>query len=79
MPAYILERRSERDGLEVNPIFRDIQGIENLRSIPKAVLNIVISPWLGLEATRKLEEKFGAPFPWSRTGCPWDPGILRPF
>jgi nitrogenase molybdenum-iron protein beta chain len=49
-------------GLKVNTIFGDIQGVECLRSIPEAELNIVINPWLGVEAAKKLEEKFGTPF-----------------
>lgn len=57
-----IKRTLELVGLDVNPIFGDIQGIERLRSIPEAELNIVISPWLGVEAAKKLEEKFGTPF-----------------
>ncbi len=57
-----IKRTLELVGLDVNPVFGDINGIESLRSIPEAELNIVISPWLGVEAARKLEEKFGTPF-----------------
>ncbi|HWQ20895.1 MAG TPA: nitrogenase component 1 [Methanotrichaceae archaeon] len=57
-----VKRTLELTGLEVNPIFGDIQGIESLQSVPEAELNVVISPWLGIEAAKKLQDKFGTPF-----------------
>jgi len=49
-------------GLEVNIIFTEFSGLENLIKIPAAELNIVLSPWNGQRAAKKLEEKFGTPF-----------------
>lgn len=49
-------------GLDVNIIFTEFEGLENLIKIPAAELNIVLSPWNGHKAARKLQEKFGTPF-----------------
>ncbi|PWB49688.1 MAG: nitrogenase [Candidatus Methanoperedenaceae archaeon] len=57
-----LQRTLELIGLEVNPIFGDLKGIESLKKIPEAELNIVVNPWLGKEVADKLETKFGTPF-----------------
>lgn len=57
-----IKRTLELLGLEVNPVFGDLKGVESLRRIPEAELNIVVSPWLGIEAADKLETKFGTPF-----------------
>lgn len=48
--------------LDVNIIFTEFSGLENLIKIPAAELNIVLSPWNGLRVAKKLEEKFGTPF-----------------
>lgn len=52
----------EKIGLKVNTIFTDFDGIENLRKIPAAELNLVLSPWIGVKAVEKLQQKFGTPF-----------------
>lgn len=52
----------EKIGLDVNMIFTEEDGLDALRSIPSAELNLVLSPWSGVAAVRKLEEKFGTPF-----------------
>jgi len=52
----------EKIGLSVNMIFTENSGLEALKSIPSAELNLVLSPWSGVAAARKLEEKFGTPF-----------------
>ncbi len=57
-----ITRTLELLGLEVNPIFGDLVGVEGLKKIPEAELNIVVNPWLGIEAADKLETKFGTPF-----------------
>lgn len=49
-------------GLEVNPIFGDLSGVEGLKRIPAAEHNIVLSPWQGIAAAKKLKEKFGTPW-----------------
>jgi nitrogenase molybdenum-iron protein beta chain len=56
------ERILNSVGLEVNPIFGSRASVENLRRIPEAELNIVISPWQGHATAKKLEEKFGTPY-----------------
>ncbi|MBJ6724382.1 nitrogenase component 1 [Geomesophilobacter sediminis] len=49
-------------GVEANMIFTEPDGLEALRRIPSAELNLVFSPWSGVPAARKLKEKFGTPF-----------------
>jgi nitrogenase molybdenum-iron protein beta chain len=50
-------------GLKVNILFGPAsEGISEWRAIPKAQFNLVLSPWLGLETARHLEEKYGQPF-----------------
>lgn len=57
-----IKRTLELIGLEVNPIFGDLQGVDALKAIPEAELNIVVNPWVGIETAKKLEEKFGTPY-----------------
>lgn len=49
-------------GLETNQIFGGRYGVEGLKDIPAAQLNIVLSPWQGLKAAEKLKEKYGTPY-----------------
>ena len=49
-------------GLSVNMIFTENSGLAALKDIPAAELNLVLSPWSGIAAANKLEEKFGTPF-----------------
>lgn len=49
-------------GLEANILFTEFNGLENLRELPAAELNLVLSPWNGHRVARQLEEKFGTPF-----------------
>ncbi len=58
----IMKSLLEQIGLSVNMIFTENSGLEALKSIPSAELNLVLSPWSGVPAARKLEEKFGTPF-----------------
>ncbi len=53
-----IERLLNSLGLEVNTLFND-HKIEDLSA---AALNIVLSPWVGIEAAQKLEEKYGTPY-----------------
>ena len=46
-------------GVEANIIFTQFDGVEKLRDIPAAELNIVLSTWNGHKAAHKLKEKFG--------------------
>ncbi|WP_243375205.1 nitrogenase component 1 [Geotalea sp. SG265] len=52
----------EKIGVQANMIFTENDGLEALQSIPSAELNLVFSPWSGINPARKLEEKFGTPF-----------------
>lgn len=49
-------------GVEANIIFTEEDGLSNIQRIPAAEYNIVLSPWNGHRAVKKLEEKFGTPF-----------------
>jgi nitrogenase molybdenum-iron protein beta chain len=49
-------------GLEVNPIFGDLSGVDALRRIPAAELNIVLNAWEGIEPAKRLQKKFGTPY-----------------
>jgi nitrogenase molybdenum-iron protein beta chain len=49
-------------GIEANIMFGDFDSVENIEKIPAAVYNIVLSPWVGHRAAKKLEEKFETPF-----------------
>ena len=53
----------ERLGLRVNILFGwSSAGVDEWRNIPNAQANLVVSPWVGVKAARKLEEKFGTPW-----------------
>ncbi len=57
-----IRRDLEKLGLSVNVIFGDLGGVNNLKKIPAAELNIVLSPWVGIKAAKSLEDKFGTPY-----------------
>lgn len=57
-----IKRILERLGIEVNTIFGDYGGVSNLKTIPSAELNIVLSPWVGVRGAELLKEKFGTPY-----------------
>ncbi len=52
----------EKIGIEANVIFTEPDGLESIDKIPAAEYNIVLSPWNGHRAAKKLEDKFGIPF-----------------
>lgn len=52
----------EKIGVEANILFNEFDTLEKLHKIPAAELNIVLSPWNGHKAAKKLEVKFGTPF-----------------
>lgn len=61
----------EKFNIEANVLFGEFDTVENINKIPAAAFNIVLSPWVGHRAAKKLEEKFGTPyisFPGSPTG-----------
>ena len=49
-------------GIEANILFTEFEALEKIEKIPAAEYNIVLSPWNGHRAAKKLEEKFGIPF-----------------
>lgn len=58
----IIRELLKKIGLKANIIFTDFDAVENLRKIPAAELNIVLSPWLGTKFIENLQQKFGTPF-----------------
>jgi nitrogenase molybdenum-iron protein beta chain len=57
-----LEKLISELGLIPNTIFGYKRGIENINKIPKAKFNLLVSPWVGLDNVKQMEEKFGTPF-----------------
>lgn len=57
-----LERLVTDLGLIPNTIFGHGRGIENLKKVPEAEFNLLVSPWVGLESVQFLEQKFGTPY-----------------
>ncbi|WP_026881879.1 nitrogenase component 1 [Clostridium akagii] len=57
-----LEKLVEELGLIPNTIFGQGRGLKNIDKIPKADFNLLVSPWVGLENVKLLEEKFGTPY-----------------
>lgn len=57
-----LETLIEELGLIPNTIFGHGRGIDNLKKIPNAEFNLLVSPWEGLESIKFLEKKFGTPY-----------------
>jgi nitrogenase molybdenum-iron protein beta chain len=49
-------------GLTPNTIYGFGRGIKNIDKIPEAEFNLLVSPWVGLESVKFLEEKFGTPY-----------------
>lgn len=52
----------EKIGIEANIIFTEFDGYENLKKIPAAELNLVLSPWNGHKIAEKLLDKFDTPY-----------------
>lgn len=57
-----LEELLQAIGLVPNVIFGHKHGLENIRRIPKAEFNLLVSPWVGLENVRHMQAKFGTPY-----------------
>lgn len=49
-------------GLKPNVIFGPGKGLTALNKVPQAQFNLLVSPWVGLNNVKHLEEKFGTPF-----------------
>ena len=57
-----LESLIESIGLKPNTIFGFGRGIENIKKIPKAAFNLLVSPWVGLSNVKHMQDKFGTPY-----------------
>jgi nitrogenase molybdenum-iron protein beta chain len=53
-----IERILNLAGLEVNTLFNG----KDIKDLSKASLNIVLSPWVGVDIAKKLEDKFNTPY-----------------
>jgi nitrogenase molybdenum-iron protein beta chain len=58
----VLKATFAKLGVDANILLTEFGGVENLRRIPSAELNLVLSPWNGHRAASKLEERFGTPW-----------------
>lgn len=56
-----LEQLLIRLGLTPNTLFGHGRGISNIKRIPAAQLNILVSPWAGIQSVTFLQDKFGTP------------------
>jgi nitrogenase molybdenum-iron protein beta chain len=58
-----LKRLVEGLGFKVNILFGPrSRGVEEWKEIPRAVFNILVSPWFGLPVVQYLEDTYGQPF-----------------
>jgi len=57
-----LEKLVSELGLTPNTIFGYERGMENIKKIPKAEFNLLVSPWVGLSNMKKMEKKLGIPY-----------------
>jgi nitrogenase molybdenum-iron protein beta chain len=58
-----IKRILEGIGLKVNILFgQESKGVAEWKDIPKAQFNLVLSPWLGLQTAKHLEDKYEQPF-----------------
>lgn len=57
-----LEKLLEEIGLTPNTIFGYERGIENIKKIPKAEFNLLVSPWVSVGNMKKMEKKLGIPY-----------------
>ena len=57
-----LEKLLEEIGLIPNTIFGYQRGLANIRKIPEAQFNLLVSPWVGLDNMKKMEQKLGIPY-----------------
>lgn len=58
-----IKRILEGIGLKVNILFgQESKGVSEWQDIPKAQFNLVLSPWLGLQTAKHLEDKYEQPY-----------------
>jgi nitrogenase molybdenum-iron protein beta chain len=60
--AKEIKKLLESIGLKPNLIVGEFDSLENLKKIPAAEYNIVLSSWIGHKTAKKLKEKFDTPF-----------------
>ncbi|MDD1694591.1 MAG: nitrogenase, partial [Methanoregula sp.] len=60
--ARAIKQLLARIGVKANVFLAEFDGTDQLRKIPSAELNIVLSTWNGQRAANALKEKFGTPF-----------------
>ncbi|SEL03858.1 nitrogenase molybdenum-iron protein beta chain [Butyrivibrio sp. ob235] len=56
-----IEKMLTELGFEPNIIYGKGRGIKNIRKIPEAAFNLVLSPWWELNIAKHLKTKFGTP------------------
>lgn len=59
---FELERLVAQLGLTPNTIFGYDRGVKNIDKIPEAEFNLLVSPWVGLNNVKLLQEKFDTPY-----------------
>jgi nitrogenase molybdenum-iron protein beta chain len=57
-----LEKLVAELGLTPNTIFGYGHGIENIKKIPKAEFNLLVSPWVSVKNMEKMEKRLGIPY-----------------
>jgi len=57
-----LEKLIAEIGLKPNIIFGFERGVKNLKRVPNAEFNILVTPWTGYDAVKFLSEKYDTPF-----------------
>lgn len=57
-----LEKLVSEIGLTPNTIFGFKRGLDNIKKIPTADFNLLISPWVSLNNMKKMEQKLGVPY-----------------
>ena len=62
-----LEKLVSELGLIPNTIFGYKRGLDNIKKLPEAEFNLLVSPWVGLSTMKKMERKFGIPYLHCRT------------
>jgi nitrogenase molybdenum-iron protein beta chain len=57
----VLKGLLEKIGVQANLLFTEEDGLEAIRRVPAAELNLLLSPWCGEEPVAQLERRFGTP------------------
>jgi nitrogenase molybdenum-iron protein beta chain len=57
----VLEELLREIGLTPNTIFGHGRGLDNVRRLPHAEFNLLVTPWVGLESLQFLSERYNTP------------------